>query len=120
MASILSPLHFTSNLSHTPLLFYVLPCPPISTNPAPAWNRTGEPVRGSTALLTGYLVAYTQLIPEHQVQIFGRLKIRVKVSLLFTLACTLIPMVSCELLLGIEIGVNAGADVDLGIWFGNE
>ncbi|KAG7561833.1 hypothetical protein FFLO_02734 [Filobasidium floriforme] len=39
---------------------------------------TGEPVRGSTALLTGYLVAYTQLIPEHQVQIFGRLKIRVK------------------------------------------
>jgi hypothetical protein len=32
MASILSPLHFTSNLSHTPLLFYVLPYPPISSN----------------------------------------------------------------------------------------
>jgi hypothetical protein len=84
----------------------------------PGGDRTGEPVRGSTALLTGYLVAYTQLIPEHQVQIFGRLKIRVKVSLFFTLACTLIPMVSCEVLSGIGIGFDT--DVDFGIWFGNE
>lgn len=41
-------------------------------------NSEGPPIRGSTALLTGFLVAYTQLIPEHQVQIFGKLKIRVK------------------------------------------
>lgn len=39
----------------------------------------GQPIRGGTALLTGYLVAFTQLIPEHQVQLFNsRLKIRVK------------------------------------------
>ena len=32
------------------------------------------------ALQTGILVAFTQLIPEHQVQVFGVLKVRVKVS----------------------------------------
>ena len=31
------------------------------------------------ALQTGILVAFTQLIPEHQVQVFGVLKVRVKV-----------------------------------------
>lgn len=31
------------------------------------------------ALQTGILVAFTQLIPEHQVQLFGVLKARVKV-----------------------------------------
>lgn len=35
---------------------------------------------GLMALQTGFLVAFTQLIPEHQVQIFGGLvKLRVKV-----------------------------------------
>jgi hypothetical protein len=38
-----------------------------------------EPIRGTTALITAYLVAFTQLIPEHQVQLFGRLRLRVKV-----------------------------------------
>ncbi|CAG7847326.1 SubName: Full=Related to human PL6 protein {ECO:0000313/EMBL:CCA67679.1} [Serendipita indica DSM 11827] len=33
---------------------------------------------GLTALQTGVLVAFTQLIPEHQVQFFGSLRIRVK------------------------------------------
>ena len=31
------------------------------------------------ALQTGILVAFTQIIPEHQVQVFGLLKVRVKV-----------------------------------------
>ena len=38
-----------------------------------------EPIRGTTALITAYLVAFTQLIPEHQVQLFGRLRLMVKV-----------------------------------------
>ncbi|KAJ9122452.1 hypothetical protein QFC22_001877 [Naganishia vaughanmartiniae] len=38
----------------------------------------GPPIQGQTALQTGFLVAFTQLIPEHQVQIFGKLRIRVK------------------------------------------
>jgi hypothetical protein len=33
---------------------------------------------GLTALQVGALVAFTQLIPEHQVQFFGALKIRMK------------------------------------------
>lgn len=32
------------------------------------------------ALQTAVLVAFTQMIPEHQVQIFGVLKMRVKAS----------------------------------------
>ena len=35
--------------------------------------------RGSMSLQIGLLVAFTQLIPEHQVQLFGVLKTRVKV-----------------------------------------
>lgn len=35
--------------------------------------------RGLMALQTGCLVAFTQIIPEHQVQVFGMLKVRVKV-----------------------------------------
>ena len=34
---------------------------------------------GQMALQTGVLVAFTQMIPEHQVQLFGVLKMRVKV-----------------------------------------
>jgi len=34
--------------------------------------------QGMTALQTGVLVAFTQLIPEHQIQILGFIKIRVK------------------------------------------
>ncbi|KAG8219508.1 eukaryotic integral membrane protein-domain-containing protein [Butyriboletus roseoflavus] len=35
-------------------------------------------ITGQMALFTGVLVAFTQLIPEHQVQILGFLKVRVK------------------------------------------
>ncbi|MBW0485187.1 hypothetical protein O181_024902 [Austropuccinia psidii MF-1] len=38
----------------------------------------GMSYRGLMALQTGFLVAFTQLIPEHQVQLFGLIKIRVK------------------------------------------
>ncbi|QRV97519.1 integral membrane family protein [Ceratobasidium sp. AG-Ba] len=38
----------------------------------------GMVYRGQSALQTGILVAFTQLIPEHQVQIFGVIKMRVK------------------------------------------
>lgn len=38
----------------------------------------GMSYHGLMALQTGFLVAFTQLIPEHQVQLFGVLKIRVK------------------------------------------
>ena len=35
---------------------------------------------GQMALQAGLLVAFTQIIPEHQVQVFGVLKVRVKVD----------------------------------------
>ncbi|KAL5533894.1 hypothetical protein ACEPAG_354 [Sanghuangporus baumii] len=38
----------------------------------------GMEYHGQMALQTGILVAFTQLIPEHQVQVFGVVKIRVK------------------------------------------
>ena len=38
---------------------------------------------GQTALQTAVLVAFTQLIPEHQVQFFGAFSVRVKVTLFF-------------------------------------
>ncbi|THH11605.1 hypothetical protein EW145_g529 [Phellinidium pouzarii] len=38
----------------------------------------GLEYHGTMALQTGILVAFTQLIPEHQVQVFGLLKVRVK------------------------------------------
>lgn len=38
----------------------------------------GMVYRGQSALQCGILVAFTQLIPEHQVQLFGVLKVRVK------------------------------------------
>ncbi|KAK1925279.1 eukaryotic integral membrane protein-domain-containing protein [Papiliotrema laurentii] len=38
----------------------------------------GLPYHGLSGLQVGFLVAFTQLIPEHQVQLFGRLKVRVK------------------------------------------
>ena len=41
------------------------------------------------ALQTGFLVAFTQIIPEHQVQLFGGLaKLRVKASTSIILAFT--------------------------------
>ena len=33
-----------------------------------------------SAVATGVLVAFTQLIPEHQVQLFGVIRVRVKVG----------------------------------------
>lgn len=42
----------------------------------------GMSYHGMMALQVGFLVAFTQLIPEHQVQVFGGLaKVRVKVCL---------------------------------------
>lgn len=43
-------------------------------------GRYGTPYHGQSGLQAGFLVAFTQLIPEHQIQLFGKLKIRVKVS----------------------------------------
>lgn len=40
--------------------------------------RYGMEYHGQMGLQTGILVAFTQLIPEHQVQVFGVLKVRVK------------------------------------------
>lgn len=49
---------------------------------------------GQMALQTAILVAFTQIIPEHQVQIMGVIKTRVKVRvhwcLSFVLGCILI------------------------------
>ena len=41
---------------------------------------------GQMALQIAILVAFTQLIPEHQVQVFGVIKARVKASILHNLA----------------------------------
>ncbi|KAL7424326.1 hypothetical protein Q5752_000008 [Cryptotrichosporon argae] len=38
----------------------------------------GLPYHGLSGLQSGFLVAFTQLIPEHQVQLFGAIKMRVK------------------------------------------
>lgn len=40
----------------------------------------GIPYHGLTGLQSGILVAFTQIIPEHQIQLFGIIKARVKVS----------------------------------------
>jgi hypothetical protein len=42
-------------------------------------NRYGQEFHGQMAIQTAVLVAFTQLIPEHQVQVMGVLKARVKV-----------------------------------------
>jgi hypothetical protein len=45
--------------------------------------RWGLPYHGQSGLQTGFLVAFTQLIPEHQIQVLGVVKMRVKVCLPF-------------------------------------
>lgn len=52
--------------------------PYYQTNRVPI-PRYGQWYHGQMALQIGVLVAFTQLIPEHQVQLFGVLKTRVKV-----------------------------------------
>lgn len=42
--------------------------------------RYGLPYHGMSGLQVGFLVAFTQLIPEHQVQLLGKIKLRVKVN----------------------------------------
>lgn len=42
-------------------------------------NSYGMQYHGQMSLLTAILVAFTQVIPEHQVQILGVIKTRVKV-----------------------------------------
>lgn len=46
---------------------------------------------GQTALQTAVLVAFTQLIPEHQVQFFGAFSVRVKVITLYPLYLVISP-----------------------------
>lgn len=48
--------------------------------------RFGLPYHGLSGLQVGFLVAFTQLIPEHQLQLFGALKLRVKVIYPFNAA----------------------------------
>jgi len=52
----------------------------VHTGVAELTCRYGTPYHGQSGLQAGFLVAFTQLIPEHQIQLFGKLKIRVKVS----------------------------------------
>lgn len=47
-------------------------------------RRYGMRYHGQMALQIALLVAFTQLIPEHQVQVFGFIKARVKVRILLT------------------------------------
>ena len=47
--------------------------------------RHGMQYHGQMALQTALLVAFTQLIPEHQVQVMGVIKARVKVCNFATL-----------------------------------
>lgn len=47
------------------------------------FNRYDMHYHGQMALQISLLVAFTQLIPEHQVQLFGVIKARVKVWILF-------------------------------------
>jgi hypothetical protein len=42
-------------------------------------DRYQQQYAGQMALQAGVLVAFTQIIPEHQLQLFGSFKIRVKV-----------------------------------------
>lgn len=53
-------------------------------------NRYGMHYHGQMALQISLLVAFTQLIPEHQVQVFGVIKARVKVWILFGNAQTVL------------------------------
>jgi hypothetical protein len=52
-------------------------CDRVSLNPS---TRFGLPYHGLSGLQVGFLVAFTQLIPEHQLQLLGAIKVRVKVS----------------------------------------
>ena len=53
---------------------------PLGVDRALSLVRYGMQYHGQMALFTSVLVAFTQLIPEHQVQIFGFFKVRVKVT----------------------------------------
>lgn len=50
-----------------------------SSNPIDVGRRYGQQYHGLMALQIGVLVGFTQIIPEHQVQIMGVFKARVKV-----------------------------------------
>lgn len=43
--------------------------------------RSGTAYHGLSGLQSGFLVAFTQIIPEHQIQLFGVIKVRVKVRM---------------------------------------
>ena len=67
----------------------MIDCIPISL-------RHGQYYHGQMALQTGILVAFTQIIPEHQVQVFGVLKARVKVSLLLEQVLHFMSRLTCS------------------------
>jgi len=52
-----------------------------------SYESFGMPYHGQMALQIAILVAFTQLIPEHQVQLFGVIKARVKVGYLLSRHC---------------------------------
>ncbi len=52
-----------------------------SDGPVLTIYRYGMQYHGQMAVQVGVLVAFTQLIPEHQVQLFGVFRARVKVWL---------------------------------------
>jgi len=56
-------------------------CQLFAPRPFQLTDRYGLPYHGQSGLQTGFLVAFTQLIPEHQIQVFGVVKMRVKVCL---------------------------------------
>lgn len=56
---------------------------PFPLNICSCSNRYGMHYHGQMALQISLLVAFTQLIPEHQVQVLGVIKARVKVWILF-------------------------------------
>jgi hypothetical protein len=68
-------------LNHS-LLFlfsFLVPFPLPRLLPPSASPSYGSTIHGLSALQTAFLVAFTQLIPEHQLQLFsGLIKIRVK------------------------------------------
>jgi len=51
---------------------------------------------GQMALQISLLVAFTQLIPEHQIQVFGVIKARVKVRILFGNGQNMVLIIFCR------------------------
>lgn len=68
----------------------------------------GLPYHGQSGLQTGFLVAFTQLIPEHQIQVLGVIKMRVKVGSAVDrrVRCVVHPKLTVQTLPGIYLLVS--------------